>query len=128
MKRMIIAAVVTAMCLCGCGSKAQNMKVSTGEDGVITAVAENAADKSGGSGNISITAEGQVLKVDSELSGEGQIEIIVKDPNSGETKEQKTVSGNNDTELSLPVGEYMVALTATEGATGTVTLKVDTNQ
>ena len=119
-------AVVMALALCGCGGgEAQTFDVSTGDDGVITVTAENAAGDSQGNGYVTLQSDEQIVKVEADLEEETSVELIFTDEADGKNHGQREVVGDEDTEFQMPAGEYMVQFIAGEGATGTLTVHVE---
>ncbi len=120
-----IMTLTMVMMLCSCQNDPQTIQVTTGEDGVITVTAENAAKDSGASGYADVQTDEQVIEVDSDLEEGSSIEIIIKDTADGKTHGQLVVTGDADYEFAVPAGEYVIEFIASEGATGTLGVSVD---
>lgn len=123
---MILVVLLMIMALCGCGGgEPQTFDVSTGEDGVITVTAENAAADSGGSSEFTFETDDQVIKVNAALEGESSVELIVTEQETGKLRTEAKITGETEETFQLPAGDYVIAFTAYEGATGTLTVTME---
>ena len=117
--RKICIILGMAMALYGCQNSPSVLNVSNSEEGIVTVTAENAKDSSG-TGYITVK-EGQVIKVTSALSQGSSIRVEIVEEETGDVIAEEVIT-ENDAEIAVPDGGYMLNIIVDNGATGSMTI------
>ena len=119
-KKVFAMLAVCAMMFSGCESS--SITVANSEDGMVTVTAENAEEKSGGLGYVTVE-DGQKLEVKAELTGDSGIQIeVLLEEDAEEALLEETITGSDTYEFAMPAGEYIVRIAAEKGASGSMTI------
>ncbi len=122
----ISAVLATAvLAFSGCQNSVPSTINVENSDAGITVTAENASEGSGGTGYITLT-DGQSIAVNAELTENSSVTLsITSEEAEGEVLAEDTVTAEDTAEIALPAGEYIVNITAAEGATGSMTINAE---